>query len=244
MWHKELLLSKEDGRILRWSRDCVCVAGVGEGTHTQYVWTTKIKKRCQPGVSNEASLTRELHMTQPFGEDFLTGKSCRRPSSPTWNTAPPGQSCPAFLPQRLYFSAMGRSSGSVHLPLPKYDQLHDHPHISHTSIPEKDGPPNEETKQKNLIWGHTEFSILGSPIILFLAFSLPFQQPETSKNSSGKKSYREGWGTGQSPLLDFQSHGTEDNMPRRSHLCTFQPRTHVLVFPNKMKVSSRTHSSI
>lgn len=106
--------------------------------------------------------------------------------SPIRNTAPPGQSCPAFLPQRLYFSAMGRSSGSVHLPLPKYDQLLDHPHISHTSIPEKDGPPNEETKQKNLIWGHTEFSILGSPIILFLAFSLPFQQPETSKNSSGK----------------------------------------------------------
>jgi len=58
-------------------------------------------------------------------------------------------------------------------------------------------------KRKNLIWGHIRVFAFGMPTILqFLAFSLPFQQPETSKNGSRKNP------TGKAGTLDSHFYWT------------------------------------
>lgn len=116
--------------------------------------------------------------------------------------------------------------------------LHDYHCVSHISIPEKDGPSHEPElkKAKEPDLGNVlRVFTLGSPTILFLAFSLPFQQPENSKNSSGKNP------TGKAGTLDSHLYGTFRAMGLKirrlkGHIYVSSSQEHVVpAFLNKMK---------
>lgn len=186
--------------------------------------------KCLLGVSNEVSL-KASHGTATWWRPCPQQET--RASWPIL-TGFPSSEAPSWPRGEIIWSAHPLS------------QKYDHQCVSHTSIPEVDGPPNGETglqKGKELDFGPCRVVSFGSPMfLLFLVLAFPCSSLSPERNIS-EKTLSGGLGH-LAVTLHFQSQGTLTNTCIECHIYVSSSQEHVhrLFWIKWRKISYQTYT--